>query len=512
MTLSFKNANNALPGLLHRVLTKGDVVDSRNGMTKELAMQHITLTDPWPLEITTPGRKVSLPAQIAETMWVLAGRNDIEWLSHYLPRAGEFSDDGQTWRGGYGPRIRKWLGIDQDNGKFKDIDQLAHVVDLLKMDSSTRRAVLNIYDPSIDTLTGKDIPCNNWVHFLHRDGKLNAHVAIRSNDLMWGWSGINSFEWAALLTVVAGLTGLQRGSLTFSISSLHLYEHHWEKAHNIVEEMAFEDFPEWDVPNPEFSLDGTGLPHFDTLVNAWFEVENLIRTDAPEAEVLNSINSFPEAMLRSWLWVLYAWHNNDMDVLSMVGLEGSSLYEAAVQSPKRKRPEPPAPAPPMDREGFTTYATTLHADKHEVYGNSWKRRGEMLGIMANIARKVDRLGVAGGGDTSADTAVDLLVYLVKYRLWLEEERLHREIGSEAVSYTEGAEHVARVDAGLQKLELDGPTLDNLPNELLIQEATKMFDKLEHLVADKREDRVDRVGDLIQLTYPLAVRLWTAEQP
>ena len=148
-------------------------------------MQSFTLTEPQEAILTTPGRNVSLPAQIAETMWVLAGRNDVDWLSRYLPRAAEFADDGKHWRGGYGPRLRVWEAMDS-RGEYY-VDQLAHIVRLLTEDSETRRAVFNIYNPAIDTEPGKDIPCNNWVHFLPRAGFLHAHVAIRSNDLFWGW-------------------------------------------------------------------------------------------------------------------------------------------------------------------------------------------------------------------------------------------------------------------------------------------------------------------------------------
>jgi thymidylate synthase len=57
-----------------------------------------------------PGRNNNVFAQLAETAWVLAGRNDLAFLGHYLPRVADFSDDGRTWRGAYGPRIRRWGG------------------------------------------------------------------------------------------------------------------------------------------------------------------------------------------------------------------------------------------------------------------------------------------------------------------------------------------------------------------------------------------------------------------
>jgi NTP pyrophosphatase (non-canonical NTP hydrolase) len=66
----------------------------------------------------------------------------------------------------------------------------------------------------------------------------------------------------------------------------------------------------------------------------------------------------------------------------------------------------------------------LHAQKDAAYGNAWKRRGELTSILANIARKIDRLDaflISGGqlsDESLLDTAIDLFVYVTKYRLYL----------------------------------------------------------------------------------------------
>lgn len=508
MSPIYTNADAALPKLLKQVLTQGAVVPSRNGDTHELLMRSFTLRYPTHrAPITTPGRNVSLPAQIAETMWLLAGRNDVAWLQHYLPRAAEFSDDGQVWRGGYGPRLRCW---ETDGGLGAPVDQLAHVVHLLQEDPSTRRAVMSIYNPAIDTIPGKDVPCNNWLHFIHRDGELHLHVATRSNDIMWGWSGINSFEWTILLTVVAGLTGLDAGSITFSISSLHLYDRHVAKAQRIVDQAptgSSEPF----YFNPEFVAPGT-LAEFDQLVERWFRVEGQIRKGGLSDALLHQVASFPEPMLRSWLMVLLAWHHDDPQLARE--LEGTSLYRALQYSPKLNpgqaaKPQPNVPDGKEVRGAFTQFVTKLHREKHAAYGNSWKKRGEMLGIMANCARKVDRLGVAGGGDSAADTAIDLLVYLVKYELWLEEQVIREQVGSESISYTEGQEHVHRVEACLR--QLTQLPQDTLTNDELVATVHANFATLEHLVEEKRNDRCGMVVQLQRDIYPLAVRLWAKEQ-
>jgi hypothetical protein len=71
--------------------------------------------------------------------------------------------------------------------------------------------------------------------------------------------------------------------------------------------------------------------------------------------------------------------------------------------------------------------TSLHRQKDAAYGNSWKRRGELISIMANIARKVDRLEVIASGanpsqdETTLDTAIDLCVYALKYSTYLADQ-------------------------------------------------------------------------------------------
>lgn len=193
-----REVSHALPVILSDLLYYADEVGSRNGRVKELLNTQITLTQPWRREVLCPGRGANIFAQIAETCWVLAGRNDIEWLSAYLPRAADYSDDGKTWRSGYGPRIRDWKY--HLTGR---IDQLQYVIQSLEDDSLSRQAVINIWNPQVDTRPGKDRACNTQLQFLNRNGMLYLTVTVRSNDVMWGWSGINAFEWSVLQEIVA---------------------------------------------------------------------------------------------------------------------------------------------------------------------------------------------------------------------------------------------------------------------------------------------------------------------
>lgn len=68
----------------------------------------------------------------------------------------------------------------------------------------------------------------------------------------------------------------------------------------------------------------------------------------------------------------------------------------------------------------------LHRPKDRAYGGAWRKRGEVIAIFANIARKYDRLEVGlaeiepAPTETLADTAADLCVYAGKYLTWLAE--------------------------------------------------------------------------------------------
>lgn len=441
---TYVSINDALPDLARHVLA-GDEVGSRLGeRVLEQLHQTITLAEPWRRYCLVPGRKANVAAQIAETMWVLSGRDDVEWLANYLPRAKDFSDDGRTWRGAYGPRLRSW-GQQTDAARWQHVDQLAHVLQLLREDPTTRRAVIQIYDPSADALPGKDVPCNNWISFQSRLGLLHMHVAIRSNDLFWGWSGINAFEWSALQEILAGMLGIGVGQITFSISSLHAYDRHWKRLRSLGEVTSH---PELAAGNgafdaPRFADDkgvaGMPITALDAELARWMDAEQAMR-QAPDfaaaGRVVDGYHGNP--MFHSWLAVLAIWwHGADPSELV-----STTLQQALQHSPQRKRPDQQAPAAQHGQQGramdaWRDYVETvvkLHETKHAAYGDSWKRRGEQLGILANVARKADRLGATDEYETALDTAVDLFVYLVKYHLWLEDQ-------CDGTSYSDGHEKV-----------------------------------------------------------------------
>lgn len=488
VTYTYRTVSDALPSLI-AALDKGDETNSRNGRVKELLNVQVKLTNPVRREILCSGRKANVFAQIAETCWVLAGKNDVEWLSAYLPRARDYSDDGITWRAGYGPRIRDFNGV----------DQLARVVDMLKKDPLTRQAVIQIWDVADGNMESlKDRACNTQLQFQNRLGKLHLTVTVRSNDLFWGWSGINAFEWSTLLEIVASLTNVQVGTLTFNIANLHLYEIHWVKARQVSHSSPFVTA---DVP---FNMSGeiTTVSDLDKMLDEWFVWENDCRNGTVSPEKLSYWN---DPLFRSWAAAIaYYWTR---DEAWLADLKGTALAVAIALTPASVLPEPvqkhleavppltPATAIDEHVRAFYEFVTDMHAVKHSSYGNSWKKRGEKLSILANIARKVDRIGVNDKFDSAADTWIDLLVYLVKYNHWLN----RRDDGPNNVNKTLRELHYIKVTNDFIQYQLQ-----NVPHD---------FDCYADSVDDlPLEDKCDSVWAMIRSVAPVAYTFWLRENP
>lgn len=79
------------------------------------------------------------------------------------------------------------------------------------------------------------------------------------------------------------------------------------------------------------------------------------------------------------------------------------------------------------RQEFKEAVRRLHRTKDAAYRDAWKKRGEVMSVMANIARKVDRLEYVADGapatpdESLFDTVVDLLVYSLKYQTYLADQ-------------------------------------------------------------------------------------------
>jgi thymidylate synthase len=324
---AYANFQAAFLGELQLIVEDGTDIEVRGSLTRELCAHTIEIEDVLNRYIVLSNRNNNVFASIAEGMWLLAGCSDLPYIEAYLPRATDYSDDGETWRAGYGPRLRNWNGI----------DQLAEVLSILKKDLSSRRAVAVLYDPDLDFVESKDIPCNNWLHFLARSGRLDLHVAARSLDIWWGFSGVNVFEWSLLLELMAFWLKQEPGRLVFFTSSLHLYQRHFDAAKRVLADVAKAQLEEAWLPAPKFT---TAWEDFAPELAEWMRVEERMRYGSKLDEITCSLT---DPLLMAYAHMIdvfwrFKRHEDVGELEEMLTNEGHTrLQEAALEFCRRPR-------------------------------------------------------------------------------------------------------------------------------------------------------------------------------
>lgn len=217
--LTHDNANDLYAAVCREVRTVGRPVAPRGKATLEVMGAHLRLTQPRRRLVDVPPARQLNPAfAVAEALWILSGSDD-PWIFTYNRVLENFTDDGRL-QGAYGPRMRSWRST---------VDQLAHVRDLLVRDPHSRQAIVQLYDPSRDTLGHRDVPCTLNYRFYVRDGELQMHTTMRSNDV---WLGLpyDLFTATVLHELMAGWLGVELGVYHHHVDSLHLYAEHLDQA------------------------------------------------------------------------------------------------------------------------------------------------------------------------------------------------------------------------------------------------------------------------------------------
>jgi thymidylate synthase len=159
-----------------------------------------------------------------ESIWMLAGRDDVAFPAYFAKQIRQFSDDGETLNGAYGYRWRFYFNEGVDDA---DADQLDEAIRQLKENPASRRVILQMWDPVCDPVSAangsKDVPCNTEVMFDAVNGKLNMTVVCRSNDIIWGATGANAVHFSILHEYVTAAAGLRAGTYHQVSNNLHVY-------------------------------------------------------------------------------------------------------------------------------------------------------------------------------------------------------------------------------------------------------------------------------------------------
>lgn len=106
------------------------------------------------------------------------------------------------------------------------------LINELKRNPSTRRAVLSIRDPKID-MEVDDPACLQHIQYFIRDDKLHCKVLMRSNDACKA-TFMNAFAFIMLQKKIADELGIEVGTYTHRANSFHCYEKDYKMLEDYV--------------------------------------------------------------------------------------------------------------------------------------------------------------------------------------------------------------------------------------------------------------------------------------
>lgn len=215
LTLDYRNVQEALPAALQILISEGDKNESRNGPVLEYNCPVVT-TYSHPQERVGfwPVRDANPFFHFFESLWMLAGRNDVAFPQKFNKNFGKYSDDGITFHGAYGYRWREHFST----------DQLIEIIDIFKENPLSRRVVLQMWDCYADLAKDKkDIPCNTQCYFWIRNELLHMTVLNRSNDIIYGCYGANAVHFSFLQEYFASMIGVGIGNYIQFSNNWHCY-------------------------------------------------------------------------------------------------------------------------------------------------------------------------------------------------------------------------------------------------------------------------------------------------
>ena len=206
----FQNATHAFESIFKHISLIGEDYAG----TKAVFNASFTLLNPKDKVITTPQRKFSKDYADFEWDWYRSGNRD----------ASEISERAKIWKQMMVPGTNE---VNSNYGYFWNYNnQLDRIIEDLKTNKETRRAIVVHYDINELDRYKYDTPCNNVLNFYVRNNKLELTVFARSIDLVYGF-GNDQYTFAKLMEYVSEQTGYEVGQMNWFVTNLHIYPRHY---------------------------------------------------------------------------------------------------------------------------------------------------------------------------------------------------------------------------------------------------------------------------------------------
>jgi thymidylate synthase len=205
----YKTAQDAFEDLFVKITNRGRIV---NG-TKAIYNCGFYIQKPQDNLISTSWRKFNPSYAEYEWQWYLSGNRNADDISKRAPIWKLMQDENGNVNSNYGYQWNR-------NG------QLDNIINELKNNPDSRRAVITIYDGKEHHLHAKDTPCTLTISFFIVDNYLEMSVNMRSNDLVYGFCN-DQYCFSELQKLVAQRLNIKVGGYYHFVVNMHIYERHY---------------------------------------------------------------------------------------------------------------------------------------------------------------------------------------------------------------------------------------------------------------------------------------------
>jgi len=142
-----------------------------------------------------------------------------QWYLTKNPNAVEISKSAPIWK----KHMNEKNEVNSNYGhQWHRNNQYDKIIEMLKKNNDTRRAVLTLYDGKEIVEYEKDTPCTLNVGFFIKDGYLNMSVMMRSNDLWYGFCN-DQYCFSNLQKDIAKEINLPIGEYYHYSMNMHIY-------------------------------------------------------------------------------------------------------------------------------------------------------------------------------------------------------------------------------------------------------------------------------------------------
>ena len=251
--------------LCSKILLEGIQSNDRTGVgTLSMFGEQLrfNLADGFPA-VTT--KKLAWKSMVSELLWFIEGSGDERRLaeiqygtrdvskktiwtananaSYWLSNSRYSGDLGRV----YGVQWRHWRYVKDteqvwkpglNKVDYKEIDQLADLIEGLKKDPTGRRHILTAWNPG--ELSEMALPpCHMFAQFYIRNNVLSCQMYQRSADIFLGVP-FNIASYALLTHLIAKTIKAQVGELILTFGDVHIYNNHVEQ---VMEQISRKPYP-----------------------------------------------------------------------------------------------------------------------------------------------------------------------------------------------------------------------------------------------------------------------------